>query len=137
MTADFGQRAAALAAVGLLALVVALALSGRSEPASVRPALPAPAATSESDWYTAMAGVAANVRRRSPCGALERGTLGVLHPVLPCGAKLYLAFAGKRVLTQVVGRGPSAPGRQLDLTPALARRIGFRGVQPVRWTFAR
>ena len=57
--------------------------------------------------------------------------------MLPCGAKIYLAFGRKRVLTQVVDRGPAEPGREFDLTPALARLIGLHGVQAVRWAFAR
>ena len=41
------------------------------------------------------------------------------------------------VLTQVVDRGPYVPGRQFDLTDALARRLGLRGVQVVHWSYAR
>jgi hypothetical protein len=56
--------------------------------------------------------------------------------VLPCGAKIIIRFEGTDVLTQVIDRGTGVPGREFDLTAELARRIGLRGVQPVRWRFA-
>ena len=34
--------------------------------------------------------------------------MGFAHPVLPCGAKIYLGHGGKEVLTQVVARGRDA-----------------------------
>ena len=37
----------------------------------------------------------------------------------------------------VVDRGPYVPGRQFDLTDALARRLGLRGVQAIHWSYAR
>jgi hypothetical protein len=40
------------------------------------------------------------------------------------------------VLTQVIDRASGVPGREFDVTAALARRIGLRGVQPIRWRFA-
>ena len=40
------------------------------------------------------------------------------------------------MLTQVVDRGAGLPGREFDLTPALAKRIGLTGVQPIDWRFA-
>ena len=59
------------------------------------------------------------------------------HPVLPCGAKIFLTYGGKTVLTTVVDRGPLAPGYEFELTPALAERVGLTGVQKIRWSFAR
>jgi hypothetical protein len=56
--------------------------------------------------------------------------------VLPCGAKVVIRFDGQDVLTQVVDRGAGLPGREFDLTPALAKRIGLTGVQPIEWRFA-
>jgi rare lipoprotein A (peptidoglycan hydrolase) len=41
------------------------------------------------------------------------------------------------VLVQVIDRGPYVPGRQFDLTDALARRLGLRGVQQIHWSYAR
>jgi len=56
--------------------------------------------------------------------------------VLPCGARIYITFRGKHVLTQVIDRGPVVPGRQFDLTDALARLLGLSGVQRIRWSYA-
>jgi rare lipoprotein A (peptidoglycan hydrolase) len=107
--------------------------------ADAGPRLPEPAVAS-GGWYEALAGVRTRrlSNRASACGyALDADVLGVEHPVLPCGAKVYLRFDGKTVLTQVLDRGPRAAGREFDLTPALAELLGLRGVQPIRWTFAR
>jgi rare lipoprotein A len=57
--------------------------------------------------------------------------------VLPCGVKVYIAYEGTRVLTEVIDRGPFVPGREFDITKALADKIGLHGTQPIRWTFAR
>jgi rare lipoprotein A len=56
--------------------------------------------------------------------------------VLPCGAKIYLAFDRRHVLAQVIDRGPFVPGRAFDLTAPLAAKLGLQGVQRIRWAFA-
>ena len=76
--------------------------------------------------------------RSTACGdILTADTEGVAHPTLPCGARIFITFHGKTVLTQVVDRGPYVPGRQFDLTDALARRLGLQGVQVIHWSYAR
>jgi rare lipoprotein A (peptidoglycan hydrolase) len=50
--------------------------------------------------------------------------------------KIYLTYDGRRVLTQVIDRGPSVPGRQFELTEALAHRLGLVGVQRIAWSYA-
>jgi rare lipoprotein A len=126
------QRQAVLAALALLAGVVALAVtSGRHHPARKLP----PAVGS----YTALAGSSGVVAygKRTACGqVIGPRTEGVAHPVLPCGVKLYLGYGGRHVLTRVIDRGPYVPGRQFDLTEALARRLGLVGVQRVTWSYA-
>jgi peptidoglycan lytic transglycosylase len=75
--------------------------------------------------------------RHSACGGvITEQTVGIAHPTLPCGARVFISFDGKTVLTQVVDHGPLAAGRQIDLTDALARRLGLRGVQIVHWSYA-
>jgi rare lipoprotein A len=127
------QREIALAGVALLGAVVALALVlGRSHPDS---SLPKPAGA----WYTALAGVrqVGGIGERTACGQLlTADTNGVSHPVLPCGAKVFLSYDGKNVLTQVIDRGPFVPGREFDLTEPLAARLGLTGVQRIRWAYA-
>jgi rare lipoprotein A (peptidoglycan hydrolase) len=134
LTPRLAQREIALAGVALLAAAVSLALtSGHSDNASK---LPQPAGT----WYTALAGARgpAAFGKRTACGqVIGADTVGVAHPVLPCGAKIYVAFGRKHVLTQVIDRGPYVPGRQFDLTEALANRLGVRGVQQIQWAYAR
>jgi rare lipoprotein A (peptidoglycan hydrolase) len=75
---------------------------------------------------------------RTACGELFTDkTQGVAHPVLPCGVRIYIRFHGKEVLTQVIDRGPSVPGRDFAVTKALANRIGLHGSQTILWRFAR
>src|SRR6266508_6223036 len=135
------QRQLALVGAAVLGVVVALVIADR-EPASraAAPTLPRPAVSDISGWYTALAGVRARplAGRTSGCSTLlDPNTLGVGHPVLPCGAKLFLRYGGKTVLTTVVDRGPYAPGREFEVTPALADVLGLSGVQTIRWSFAR
>ena len=133
MTPRLAQREIALAGVALLAALVSLALvNDRSKSAA---SLPKPAGS----WHSALAGVrpAGNFGSRTACGVVLRpGTLGVSHPVLPCGAKVYISFDGRHVLTQVIDRGPLVPGREFDLTVPLADTIGLAGIQRVRWAYA-
>ena len=133
MTPRLAQREIALAGVALLAAVVALAFAlGRT---SHDETLPQPVGA----WETVLAGVRTreDYGKTTACGTVLRpGTNGVSHAVLPCGAKIFVAYDGKTVLTQVIDRGPYVPGRALDLTAPLAARLGLRGVQPVRWAYA-
>jgi hypothetical protein len=132
------QRVLVLAGVALLAGVGIFAgrsLAERSPGPSLPAAVPAPGG----GWYEALAARGAAVRRRrTVCGHLiTRRSMGVAHPVLPCDTKLYITYGGREVLTQVLGRGPRVPGHDFELTPALARRLGLRGTQPIRWRYAR
>jgi rare lipoprotein A len=133
VTPRLAQREIALAGVALLAAVVSLALvAGRSSSDST---IPKPAGA----WYSALAGVRVpgGFGTRTACGQVLRPvTAGVSHPVLPCGAKIFLSFDGKNVLTQVIDRGPYVPGREFDLTEPLAAKLGVRGVQRLRWAYA-
>jgi rare lipoprotein A (peptidoglycan hydrolase) len=133
------RRQAALAAVAILALVAALAVaavdrrSGGGEGAAVT-------VSQAGEWYAARAAPYAfdEGARQTACGIpIGRGTLGVAHPVLPCGVKLVVEYDGTRVLTQVIDRGPRVPGREFDVSRPLAERLGLRGVQPIRWAYAR
>ena len=136
MSPATAKRTVALGGVALIAAIVALALGSADVGSDDRRRLPQPSQT----WYRALAAPygPTTSRRRTACGQrLERDTLGVAHPVLPCGVKVYIAFEGTRVLTEVIDRGPFVPGRQFDITKALADRIGLHGTQPIRWTFAR
>jgi hypothetical protein len=136
----FAQRAAALAAAALLTGVFGVALSqaGRGSPDT---RLPEPAVGVWGGWSTALAGVAPSASRGgrpSGCGWLVMPrALGVLHPALPCGARIFVEYGGQRALTQVVARSPVGQGRELDLTPRLAKRLHLEGVRELRWAFSR
>jgi rare lipoprotein A (peptidoglycan hydrolase) len=136
MNAPLAQREIALAGVALLAVVVAVALAragGGGEPAG-----PAQAAA-VGEWNRAHAApysfpVGA---KRTACGQpAGPRTLGLAHPVLPCGAKIAILFDGRQILTQVVDRGAGLPGREFDVTQGLAEAIGLTGIAPIEWRFA-
>ncbi len=105
MSAAVAQRLLALAAVALLAGVIAVAvIERRSDDANATPT-PVGAAAPGGGWYSALAA------SRGPAGDAEHTTcgliltsksLGVTHPVLPCGAKLLIRFGGQTVLTEVI-----------------------------------
>jgi rare lipoprotein A (peptidoglycan hydrolase) len=128
------KRTLALAGVALLAALASLALAAPDR--NHGRTLPKPVGT----WYRALAAPysPAASRRRTACGQrIEARTLGVAHPVLPCGARIYILYGGHKALTRVIDRGPSAPGRQFNVTKALADEIGLHGTQRIRWSFAR
>lgn len=135
------RRGVALAAIALVAGVVAFAAASRTDNGQekkqrVVKQVPVPG----SDWYRSLAAPypAGTKRERTSCGQrLGRKTLGVAHPVLPCGVKLFIAYKHKVVLTQVVDRGPSVPGREFDVTRALAAKLGLEGTRQIRWRYAR
>jgi Lytic transglycolase len=137
---SLGQRLLAVTGAALLAGVVAVAVAQQNE-SSARASGPQPAVGQGAGWTTAVAGVARvyPVRgRRSGCGwLLLPGTLGVVHPVLPCGTKVFVELHGRRVYTQVVDRGPVPAREDFDVTAALAERLGLAGTEEVRWAFAR
>jgi len=129
------KRTVALAGVALLVALVTLALRSPRRHHD-EDALPQPAST----WYTALAAPynPARSRTRTACGQrLDAKTLGVAHPVLPCGVKIYISYRGTKVLTQVIDRGLNAPGREFYVTKALADKIGLHGTRSLRWTYAR
>lgn len=140
MSPAFAQRALLLAAVTLLGGVVALSLADRLGDSGTAKNLPEAVPPPGGGWYEAVAG---RERRRfygrpTSCGhVVERSTMGFAHPVLPCGAKIYLGHDGKDVLTQVVARGATPAGVQFGLTDALAEELGIGTRATIRWRFAR
>jgi rare lipoprotein A (peptidoglycan hydrolase) len=126
-------RELTLAGLALLAAIVVLAIIAQTRHSTP----PGPEAVGS---YTALAGSSgpAAFGRRTACGGvLRQDTEGVAHPTLPCGARVFISYHGTTVLTQVIDRGPHVPGRQFDLTDALARKLDLRGVQQIRWSYAR
>jgi hypothetical protein len=140
MPAAVAQRLLTLAAVAFLGAVLALALvEHRSHDASATPT-PSGAVAPGGGWYSALAasrGPAGDAQRTS-CGLiLTAKSLGVTHPVLPCGAKILIRFGGQTVFTEVIDNKLQSAGRQFELTERLANEIGLTGTQEVDWRFAR
>ena len=136
MTPALAQRVLALAAITLVAVVLALALSPVGDDGETEARDPQPVG----DWYEAIAGryQLDPATRQTACGYdASPATLGVAHPVLPCGTKIVIEYEDRQVLTQVIDRGPTAARRVFDLTAPLASRLGLRGVQRVRWAYVR
>lgn len=136
MTETLPQRLVVLGAVALLAAVSALALVERlpDEESAAFTSAPAPAG-----WNTAFAGSRgpAGDAQRTTCGqVLAAESVGVTHPVLPCGAKVVLRHGETQVLTEVIDNALVEPGRQLEVTEALAGRLGIDGTVEVEWRFA-
>jgi hypothetical protein len=131
------QREIALAGVALLAVLVSLAVGAPGDGKSVS-TLPTPVG-GKGSWSRALAAPGSGpFGRRSACGiVIRRSTLGVAHPVLPCGAKIFIAFGGHEVLTQIIDHAPHTPGLEFEVAPALAKTLGLSGTQQIRWTFAK
>lgn len=139
MTPDVVQRTVALAAVALVAAVGALALSGAEEKEAAPATGPVPVPVGETGWYTALAGsrgVPGDAERTTCNTILTNRALGVTHAVLPCGTKIYVAYGGVELLTEVIDNDLRRSGRQFELTEALAQRLGVEGTQQIRWRFA-
>ncbi|HVP74549.1 MAG TPA: RlpA-like double-psi beta-barrel domain-containing protein [Gaiellaceae bacterium] len=132
MISSAGARAGVLAGIALLALALALVFSPLFQHKAK--------SSSAAPWYTALAAPYASSAgsAKTACGrVIGSATIGVAHPVLPCGAKLEIEFGGTHVVARVIDRAPSVPGHTFDLTGALARLLGIRGTQTIRWRFAR
>jgi predicted RNA-binding Zn-ribbon protein involved in translation (DUF1610 family) len=135
--AIFGQRLVVLAAVALLAAIAAAAIVEQREAdegAAALTSAPAPAG-----WNVAFAGSRGPTgdAQRTTCGqVLAPQSLGVTHPVLPCGAKVILRSGDTEILTEVIDNALAEPGRQLEVTEALAQMLEIEGTIELEWRFA-
>jgi hypothetical protein len=139
MSAAIAQRLLWLAAIAFAGAVVAIALvDASSDDASATPG-PTGAVAPGRGWYEALAasrGPAGDAEKTS-CGlVLTEASLGVTHPVLPCGAKLLLRFGDQVFLTEVIDNKLKSAGRQLEVTESFAQRLGLDGTQKIDWRFA-
>jgi hypothetical protein len=131
------QRQVALAATALLAGVGALGVAAWHESEPEAAGLPASVPAPGGGWYEALAAAIRAPSEPTECGyTIDRETVGVAHPVLPCGVKLFVRLGPTEVLTQVIGKPPPGPGRQFGLTPGLARALDATGTVRVRWRYA-
>jgi hypothetical protein len=131
------QRLVLLAAIALLSAVAAAAIVEQRAPdegAAALTSAPAPAG-----WNVAFAGSrgATGDAQRTTCGqVLAPQSLGVTHPVLPCGAKVIIRSGDEQILTEVIDNALAEPGRQLEVTEALATMLGIDGTVELEWRFA-
>lgn len=138
MTPAVVQRAVVLAAVALLAGVGALALAS-NDGAGATDVGPQPVPTPDGGWYDALAasrGPSGDAERTTCRLLLSRRSLGVTHPTLPCGAKIFVRYGETQLLTEVIDTKLKEPGRQFELTEALARRLELEGTQEIQWRYA-
>jgi hypothetical protein len=98
----------------------------------------APPPVSGTRWESAVVGVLGTGRHgQTACGSnVTEETLGVAHPVLPCGVALVLSFRGHEVRTEVIDRPPAGAQTQFEVTRALADELGMSGTERIRWRFA-
>jgi len=134
------QRTVWLAGITLAVATAALALARRDAGGGHDLPGAVPVRGTSSGYYTSRAAPYGPTpgQPRTACGvAFNAKTQGIAHPVLPCGVKVYVRFHGTEVLTQVIDRGPNVPGRDFDITKALADRLGLHGTQTIQWRYAR
>jgi rare lipoprotein A len=141
VTPTLVQRAVWLAGICFVAAIAAVAITRRDAESSKKN-LPSAVAVpgTENGYYTARAAPygPSTAHPRTACGRpFTNATQGVAHPVLPCGVRVYVRFHGSEVLTQVIDRGPNVPGREFDVTKALANRLDLHGTQTIQWRFAK
>jgi hypothetical protein len=133
---SFPQRLVLLGAVALLGAALALAAVERL---SDDPRAGLTGAVAPSGWNVAFAGSRGPTgdAQRTTCGhVLAPESLGITHPVLPCGAKLVLRRGDTQVLSEVIDNGLVEGGRQLELTEALAEELGLEATAEIEWRFA-
>lgn len=58
---------------------------------------------------------------------------GVAHRSLPMGTLVEITYDGVTVTAPVFDRGPFVAGRTFDLSAAVARSLGFSGVQTISY----
>ena len=140
MSPAFVQRAVWLVGICFVAVIAAVALTHRSGGASSNLPGLVPVPGTKNGYRTGRAAPYSPSadQPRTACGQrFTTATEGIAHPVLPCGVRLYIRFHGKVVLTQVIDRGPNVPGRDFDITKALANKLGLHGTQTIQWGFAK
>jgi hypothetical protein len=124
----------AVAAIGLLAAVIGLAIASFRGGSGDGEDLPARVGS----WYHARAAPMSRDLEgtTTACGVrLSAKSLGIADPVLPCGAKLYIGYGDQDVLTQVIAVGPAPGGARFGVTPALAQTLGIERTVTVRWGY--
>jgi rare lipoprotein A (peptidoglycan hydrolase) len=142
MSILFGRQALRLAAIGLVGAGLAACASGHHEVANYRPAnlrsyeVGGKRYTPKVDKHYDEKGLASWYnypgQRRRPTASGETfnsGAMAAAHKTLPlpCMVEVTNLENGKKIKVRVNDRGPYVSGRIIDLTPAAADKLGFRG----------
>ena len=136
VTSTLAERLVILAAAAFLGAVAAVAVVEQRETSAAPAFANVPAHIT---WNKAFAGSRGPVgdAERTTCGeVLTSKSLGVTHPVLPCGARIVLRNGNTQVLTEVIDNTLVEPGRQLEVTASLAKLLHLEGTQEIEWRFA-
>ena len=136
MSGSLAERVVLLAAVALLGGIVALAVGEQRAENAASALTGAPAPGGWNQAFTGSRGPAGDAQRTTCGQVLATRSLGVTHPVLPCGTKLVLRSGGVLVLSEVIDNVLVEPGRQLEVTERLAGMLGIEGTEPIEWRFA-
>jgi rare lipoprotein A len=87
--------------------------------------------TAVCSWY----GNEFNGRRTASGQIFNEEDFTCASRTLPFGTRLALTRNDRRIIVVVTDRGPFIAGRDLDLSKAAARALGFSGVEPVHAEF--
>ena len=136
MHGSLAERIVLLAAVALLGGVVALAVGEKRAENAISALTGAPAPGGWNQAFTGSRGPAGDAQRTTCGQVLATESLGVTHPVLPCGTKLVLRHSGVLILSEVIDNVLVEPGRQLEVTERLAEMLGIEGTEAIEWRFA-
>lgn len=66
-------------------------------------------------------------------GKLKPTSMVIAHRTLPFGTRIRVVWKGKSVVARVQDRGPYVAGREMDLGPGVRWKLGFSGVQTIRY----
>ena len=113
--------AVALSVAGSLLASSALAQSASAPATAV--AASGDAMSGTSAWY----GRKFNGRKTASGQRFNAGAMTAAHPTLPFGTRVKVTNTknNRSVVVVINDRGPSTPGRMLDVTQAAATRLGF------------
>lgn len=142
MSIIWGRQAMRLAAIGLVGAGLSACASGHHEMANYRPAnlrsyeVNGKHYTPRVDKHYDEKGLASwynypgQKRRPTASGEVfDSGAMAAAHKTLPlpCMVEVTNLENGKKIKVRVNDRGPYVGGRIIDLTPAAAEKLGFRG----------
>ncbi len=111
-------------------------IPAESQAVASEPETQQPTPDSSGDWHTAYASWYGSECYGNPTAD---GTIygpdswGVAHRALPLGTVIEIRYGGAVVQAPVFDRGPFVYGREFDLSAAVARALGFSGVQEIEW----